>query len=159
MPWIIRRLITPPRWPQVIRQTCFFLGQFALDVTYICFAFLLIHDNRTEGVIILLSWRFIMFLYHDDYAVQCQNTFTPRQFSGWRRSAGFFSVLLISESSFLFDISFESFHIWYLLFGSSIPHICHRHHRRCLCINFLSGVHFSRLSEKNANTWLFQRHF
>ena len=25
-----------------------------------------------------------------------------------------------------------------------IPHICHRHHRRCLCKNFLSGVNFSR---------------
>ena len=30
----------------------------------------------------------------------------------------------------------------------SIPHICHRHHRRCLCKNFLSGVNFSRLGEK-----------
>ena len=30
----------------------------------------------------------------------------------------------------------------------TIPHICHRHHRRCLCKNFLSGVNFSRLSEK-----------
>ena len=26
-----------------------------------------------------------------------------------------------------------------------ISHICHRHHRRCLCKNFLSGVNFSRL--------------
>ena len=24
-----------------------------------------------------------------------------------------------------------------------IPHICHRHHRRCLCKFFLSGVKFS----------------
>ena len=31
-----------------------------------------------------------------------------------------------------------------------IPHICHRRHWRCLCKNFLSGVNFSRLSEKNA---------
>ena len=31
-----------------------------------------------------------------------------------------------------------------------LPHICHRHHRQCLCKNFLSGVNFSRLSEKNA---------
>ena len=30
----------------------------------------------------------------------------------------------------------------------TIPHICQRHHRRCLCKNFLSGVNFSRLSEK-----------
>ena len=51
-------------------------------------------------------------------AVQCYNTFTPRQLSGWKRSAGFFSVLLISESSFLFVFSFESYHIWYFLFGS-----------------------------------------
>ena len=29
-----------------------------------------------------------------------------------------------------------------------IPHICHRRHRRCLCKKFLSGVNFSRLSEK-----------
>ena len=29
-----------------------------------------------------------------------------------------------------------------------IPHICHRHHRQCLCKKFLSGVNFSRLSEK-----------
>ena len=29
-----------------------------------------------------------------------------------------------------------------------IPHICHRHHRWCLCKKFLSGVNFSRLSEK-----------
>ena len=29
----------------------------------------------------------------------------------------------------------------------------------CLCKNFLSGVNFSRLSEKNAYIWLFQRHF
>ena len=41
----------------------------------------------------------------------------------------------------------------------AIPHICHRHHRRCLCKNFLSGVYFSRLSEKNAYILLFQRHF
>ena len=31
---------------------------------------------------------------------------------------------------------------------SNIPHICHRHHRRCLCKNFLLGVNFSRFSEK-----------
>ena len=30
----------------------------------------------------------------------------------------------------------------------NIPHICHRHHRRCLCKKFLSGINFSRLSEK-----------
>ena len=29
----------------------------------------------------------------------------------------------------------------------------------CRCKNFLSGVNFSRLSEKNAYIWLFQRHF
>ena len=29
-----------------------------------------------------------------------------------------------------------------------ITYICHRHHRRCLCKKFLSGVNFSRLSEK-----------
>ena len=29
-----------------------------------------------------------------------------------------------------------------------IPHICHRHHRRCLCKTFLSGVKFSRLKAK-----------
>ena len=29
----------------------------------------------------------------------------------------------------------------------------------CLCKIFLSGVNFSRLSEKNAYIWLFQRHF
>ena len=29
----------------------------------------------------------------------------------------------------------------------------------CLCKNFLSGVNFSRMSEKNAYIWLFQRHF
>ena len=28
----------------------------------------------------------------------------------------------------------------------------------CLCKNFLSGVNFSRMSEKNAYIWLFQRH-
>ena len=31
--------------------------------------------------------------------------------------------------------------------------------KTCLCKNFLSGVNFSRLSEKNAYIWLFQRHF
>ena len=36
--------------------------------------------------------------------------------------------------------------------GGFIPHIRHRHHRRCLCKNFLSG-------EKNAYILLFQRHF
>ena len=30
-----------------------------------------------------------------------------------------------------------------------IPHICHRHHRRCLCKFFLSGVNFSRMNAKN----------
>ena len=30
-----------------------------------------------------------------------------------------------------------------------IPHICHRHHRRCLCKFFLPGVIFSRLNAKN----------
>ena len=30
-----------------------------------------------------------------------------------------------------------------------IPHICHRHHRQCLCKIILSGVKFSRLNEKN----------
>ena len=30
----------------------------------------------------------------------------------------------------------------------SIPHICHRHHKWCLCKNFPSGVNFSILSEK-----------
>ena len=29
-----------------------------------------------------------------------------------------------------------------------IPHICHRHHRRCLCKFFLSGVIFSLLNMK-----------
>ena len=33
-------------------------------------------------------------------------------------------------------------------FLQSIPHICHRHHRRCLCKKFLSGVIFSRLNAK-----------
>ena len=38
---------------------------------------------------------------------------------------------------------------WFItLNGGHIPHICHRHHRRCLCKKFLSGVDFSRLSEK-----------
>ena len=41
----------------------------------------------------------------------------------------------------------------------TIPHICPTHHRGCLCKKFLSGVNFSRLSEKNAYIWLFQRHF
>ena len=36
--------------------------------------------------------------------------------------------------------------IWMKL--KSTPHICHGYHRRCLCKNFLSGVNFSRLSEK-----------
>ena len=31
---------------------------------------------------------------------------------------------------------------------SCIPHICHRHHRRCLCKFFLSGVKFSWLNMK-----------
>ena len=31
----------------------------------------------------------------------------------------------------------------------SIPHICHRHHRRCLCKKFLPGVICSRLNVKN----------
>ena len=35
-----------------------------------------------------------------------------------------------------------------------IPHICHKHHKRCLCKNFLSGVNFSRLSEKKLQKWL-----
>ena len=39
----------------------------------------------------------------------------------------------------------------------SIPHICHRHHRRCLCKNFLSGVNFSRLSEKKMHIFDFFR--
>ena len=30
----------------------------------------------------------------------------------------------------------------------NIPHICHRHHRRCLCKFFLSGVKFSLLNMK-----------
>ena len=34
------------------------------------------------------------------------------------------------------------------LTGQTIPLICHRHHRRCLCKKFLSGVNFSRMSEK-----------
>ena len=29
----------------------------------------------------------------------------------------------------------------------------------CLCKKFLSGVNFSRMNEKNAHIWLFQRHF
>ena len=31
---------------------------------------------------------------------------------------------------------------------SSIPHICYRRHRRCLCNFFLPGVNFSRLNAK-----------
>ena len=38
---------------------------------------------------------------------------------------------------------------------STIPHICHRHHRRCLCKNFLSGVNFSRLNAKNCIFYTF----
>ena len=49
--------------------------------------------------------------------------------------------------------------VWKLDRARPIPHICHKHQRRCLCKNFLSGVNFSRLSEKNAYIWLFQRHF
>ena len=37
---------------------------------------------------------------------------------------------------------------WAETWVCDIPHICCRHHRRCLCENFLSGVNFSRLSEK-----------
>ena len=54
----------------------------------------------------------------------------------------------------------SSFWRSFSLRSSFIPHICHRHHRRCLCKKFLSGVNFSRLSEKmHMNIWLFQRHF
>jgi len=36
-----------------------------------------------------------------------------------------------------------------------IPHICHRHHRQCLCKKNLSGVKFSRLNGKTAYLILF----
>ena len=42
---------------------------------------------------------------------------------------------------------------------NSIPHICHKHHKRCLCKNFLSGVIFSRLSEKKLHTFDFPETF
>ena len=33
--------------------------------------------------------------------------------------------------------------------GHTIPHICHRHHRRCLCKKKLPGVIFHRFNAKN----------
>ena len=41
---------------------------------------------------------------------------------------------------------------WHTLYLSQTP-------QTCLCKNFQSGVNFSRLSEKNAYIWLFQRQF
>ena len=32
---------------------------------------------------------------------------------------------------------------------ATIPHICHRHHRRCLCKKELPGVNFYRFNAKN----------
>ena len=40
---------------------------------------------------------------------------------------------------------------WMTLVQNIIPDICHRHHRRCLCKNFLPGVIFSRLNAKNCH--------
>ena len=37
----------------------------------------------------------------------------------------------------------------------SIPHICHRHHRRWLCKKILSSVKFSRLNAKNCIFYTF----
>ena len=39
---------------------------------------------------------------------------------------------------------------------STIPHICHRHHRRCLCKKKLPGVNFYRFNAKN---WQFTVYF
>ena len=75
-------------------------------------------------------------------AVQCYNTFTPRQLSGWKRSAGFFSVLLISESSFLFVFSFESYHIWYFLFGSPSCSVGGTFWHFWVCFFFFLPEHF-----------------
>ena len=37
------------------------------------------------------------------------------------------------------------------LFICTIPDICHRHHRRCLCKKILAGVIFFRLNAKNCH--------
>ena len=43
----------------------------------------------------------------------------------------------------------SSYPISWLFNTISIPHICHKHHQRCLCKNNLPSVNFSRCNAKN----------
>ena len=60
---------------------------------------------------------------------------------------------LILEAALHFD-NHVTFTKWksaaaHSAYGGSIPHICHRHHRRCLCKMKLPHVNFYRFNAKN----------
>ena len=65
---------------------------------------------------------------------------------------------MISYDDYFHSLSLDDY-VFHIDDGGCIPHICHRHHRRCLCKNFLSGVNFSRLSEKKCIYMTFSETF
>ena len=74
-------------------------------------------------------------------------------FGNW----GFFSKCT-SQSGCL---KIENFKDWWVGYLGYLRHTSYLSQtpQTCLCKKFLSGVNFSRLSEKNAYIWLFQRYF
>ena len=63
-----------------------------------------------------------------------------RTFSGFKSQWTMFLLCKCFNATRIYNIN--------MMRSLIIPHICHRHHRRCLCKEILSGVKFSRLNAK-----------